>query len=57
MQAGGEVIDANRPDGLLEVKIARMTVTSKGVETLINNVLVKENDLSPISKKKGLVII
>lgn len=54
---GGEVIDTNRPDGRFLVKVARMKVNATGIKTQIVNVLADEDDLEPIKKQKGFVII
>ncbi len=57
MRVGAEVVDCTRQDGRIEVKIARMNVTSKGVETDIRNEVVDADDLLLIKKKRGVVII
>lgn len=57
MQLGGEVTDDSRPDGQVEVKVARMNLSASGVSTKIEKLLVKEEDLSLITKNRGLVII
>lgn len=57
MQLGGEVTDDSCPDGQVEVKVARMNLSASGVSTKIEKLLVKEEDLSLITKNRGLVII
>lgn len=54
---GGEVIETNRTDGRLLIKVARMKVNATGVKTQIVNVLADADDLEPIKKQKGVVII
>lgn len=54
---GGEVIEANRSDGRFLIKVARMKVNATGVKTQIVNVLADADDLEPIKKQKGVVII
>ncbi len=54
---GGEVIEANRSDGRFLVKVARMKVNATGIKTQIVNVLADADDLEPIKKQKGVVII
>ena len=54
---GGEVIEANRSDGRFLIKVARMKVNATGVKTQIVNILVDADDLEPIKKQKGIVII
>lgn len=49
---GGEVIEANRPDGRFLVKVARMKVNATGIKTQIVNVLADADDLEPIKKQK-----
>jgi len=51
------VIEANRPDGRFLVKVARMKVNATGIKTQIVNVLADADDLEPIKKQKGVVII
>ena len=57
MQLGGEVTDDSHPDGQVEVKVARMNLSASGVSTKIEKLLVKEEDLSLITKNRVLVII
>ena len=54
---GGEVIETNRSDGRFLIKVARMKVTATGIKTQIVNVLADAEDLEPINKQRGLVII
>ena len=54
---GGEVIEANRSDGRFLIKVARLKVNATGVKTQIVNVLADADDLEPIKKQKGVVII
>lgn len=54
---GGEVIDTNRPDGRFLVKVARMKVNAAGIKTQIVNVLADADDLEPMKKQSGVVII
>lgn len=54
---GGEVIEANRSDGRFMVKVARMKVNATGIKTQIVNVLADADDLEPIKKQKGIIII
>ena len=54
---GGEVIETNRLDGRFPGKVARMKVNAAGIKTQIVNVLADAEDLEPIKKKHGLVII
>lgn len=57
MRVGAEVMDCTREDGRIEVRIANLNVTSKGVETNIRNEVVDADDLILIKKKRGVVII
>ena len=54
---GGEVIETNRPDGRFLVKVARMKVNAAGIKTQIVNVLADVDDLEPIRKQKGILLI
>ena len=54
---GGEVIETNRSDGRFLIKVARMKVNAIGIKTQIVNVLADADDLEPIKKQKGIVII
>jgi len=54
---GGEVIEANRSDGRFLIKVARMKVNATGIKTQIVTVLADVDDLEPIKKQKGVVII
>ena len=54
---GGEVIETNRKDGKFLIKVARMRVNTTGIKTQIVNVLADADDLEPIKKQKGVVII
>ena len=54
---GVEVIETNRTDGRFLIKVARMKVNATGVKTQIVNVLADADDLEPIKKQKGVVII
>lgn len=54
---GGEVIETNRTDERFLIKVARMKVNATGVKTQIVNVLADADDLEPIKKQKGVVII
>lgn len=57
MKAGGEIVNTEREDGLIEVKVANMHFDGSGVKTKIENVLVKEDDIFLITKKSGVVVI
>lgn len=57
MKAGGEIVNTEREDGLIEVKVANMHIDGSGVKTKIENVLVKEDDIFLITKKSGVVVI
>ena len=54
---GVEVIETNRTDGRFLIKVARMKVNAAGIKTQIVNVLADADDLEPIKKQKGVVII
>ena len=54
---GVEVIETNRTDGRFLRKGARMKVNAAGIKTQILNVLADADDLEPIKKQKGVVII
>ena len=54
---GGEVIETNRTDGRVLIKVARMKFNATGVKIQIVNVLADADDLEPIKKQKGVVII
>ena len=54
---GGEVIETNRSDGRFLIKVARMNVNATGVKTYIVNVLADADELEPIEKQKGVVIL
>lgn len=57
MKAGGEIVNSEREDGLIEVKVANMHIDGSSVKTKIENVLVKEDDIFLITKKSGVVVI
>ena len=54
---GGEVIETNRTDGRFLIKVARMKVSATGIKTQIVNVLADADDLEPIKKQKGILLI
>jgi len=54
---GGEIVETNRSDGRFLIKVARMKVNATGIKTQIVNVLADADDLEPIKKQKGVVII
>lgn len=57
MKVGGEIVNTEREDGMIEVKVAMMHVDGSGVKTKIEIVLVKEDDIFLITKKSGVVVI
>ena len=54
---GGEIVDDNRPDGRVLVKVARMKVVTTGIKVQIVNVLADMDDLEPMKKQKGVVVL
>lgn len=53
---GGEIISL-LPDGKVLVKVARMTASVSGLKTEVVNITTTPEDLEPIKKQRGLVII
>ena len=53
---GGEVTSL-LPDGKVVVKVARMKASASGFKTEVENRITTPEDLEPIKKQRGLVII
>lgn len=53
---GGEIIEDNRPDGRVLVKVARMKMNATGIKVEIVKVLTDLDDLEPVKKQKGVII-
>lgn len=53
---GGEIIEDNRPDRCVLVKVARMKMNATGIKVEIVKVLTYLDDLEPVKKKKGVII-
>ena len=53
---GGEIIEDNRPDGRVLVKVARMKMNATGIKIEIVKVLTDLDDLEPVKKQKGIII-
>ena len=53
---GGEVISI-LPDGKVLVKVARMKASVSGFKTEVENITTTPEDLEPIKKQSGLVVI
>lgn len=53
---GGEIISL-LPDGKVLVKVARMAASVSGLKTEVVNITTTPEDLEPIKKQRGLVII
>ena len=52
---GGEIIDTDREDGRVLVKVARMKLNATGIKIEIVKVLTDLDDLEPIKKQKGII--
>lgn len=52
---GGEIIDTDRKDGRVLVKVARMKLNATGTKIEIVKVLTDLDDLEPINKQKGVI--
>ena len=53
---GGEIISL-LPDGKVLVKAARIKASASGFKTEVENITTTPEDLEPIKKQRGLVII
>lgn len=54
---GAEVTDASRPDGLVEVRIAVISVTAGHVKTDVRKQTFPSDVLEIIDKKSGTIIL